>query len=101
MSKQPPNKPKKEPYKGILPSSQYYTTEEENEKEKNLTNEDLEDVKEVNLTALVEAVKKHPGSKAVPFSLSNLNIKVPKMKLPTGLKGGKKTRRKRKGSRKH
>jgi hypothetical protein len=87
-----PTTPKKAPYKGILPSSRYYTTNNENNE--NLTPENL-NAKPVNLAGLLEAVKKHPGNKPLPFSHKNLNYQVPKMKLPAHIKGGRKTRRRR------
>lgn len=100
MSKKPTT-PKKAPFKGIPASSRYYTTNNENNE--NLSAENL-NAKPVNITELVEAVKKHPGNKPLPFSHANLNYQVPKMKLPAHLQGGRKTRRrrsKRKGTRRH
>jgi len=96
-----PTTPKKAPYKGILPSSRYYTRNNENNE--NLSAENL-NAKPVNITELVEVVKKYPGNKPLPFSHPNLNYQVPKMKLPAHLQGGRKTRRrrsKRRHTRKH
>ena len=92
-----PTTPKKAPYKGILPSSRYYTTNNENNE--NLSPENL-NAKPVNLAGLLEAVKKYPGNNPLPFSHKNLNYQVPKMKLPAHLKGGRKTRRGRSTKRK-
>lgn len=86
-----PGAPKKAPTKGIPASSRYYTENNEN----NLSPENLNNVKEVNLSKLVENVKKYPGNSPIPERHPNLNYrpKVPTMKLPAHLKGGKKTRR--------
>jgi hypothetical protein len=99
-SKKAPGAPKKAPPKRILPSSRYYTTSKEN----NLTRENIENVEEVNLTALVEEAKKYPGNKPIPFHHPQLNLPVPKLKLPAHLQGGKTRRRrlgKKKSTRKH
>jgi len=92
-----PSAPKKAPFKGIPPSSPFYTRNNEN----NLSPENL-NVKEINLNALVTNVKKYPGNSPIPEKHPNLNYRpvVPKMKLPAHLKGGRKTRRGRSTKRK-
>jgi hypothetical protein len=93
-TEKPPSAPKKDPPKKILPSSQYYTEENENDLTPENTN-----ATEVNLNNLVTLVKKHGvGNKPLP-SHPLLNMSVPKMKLPPHLKGGKKTRRRHKHTR--
>ena len=97
-----PSAPKKNPPKKILPSSRYYTEENEND----LTPENIENVKEVNLSPLVSVLKKNPGNKPLPISVPELGdpIPAPKMKLPPHLQGGKKTRRRsrrRQSTRRH
>ena len=82
-----PPAPKKAPYAGIPPSSPFYT-----ENNNNLTNENVENIKEVNIEKLVEEVKRYPGNKPFPFSPSPLN-------LPPRLQGGK-TKRRRHSSKK-
>jgi hypothetical protein len=103
-----PGAPKKEAPKAIPPSSRFYTTTKENNE--NLSNENLENIQEVNVSALVEEVKKYPGNSPILSSHKLLNAPVnpvPKMTLPPHLrgKGGKrKTRRrhtKRRYTRKH
>lgn len=85
-----PRTPNKEPTKGIPRNSPYYSENNEN----NLNAENLI-VEKVNLNKLVENVKKFPGNSPIPERHPNLNYrpKVPTMKLPAHLKGGKKTRR--------
>jgi len=102
MSKNPPAAPQKAPPKFILPSSRFYPNNNNNE---NLSNENLETVEEMsekNLQRLVKETLNSPGNTRNPkYSPSILNLKVPKMKLPNHLRGGKrKTHRKRKALRK-
>jgi len=102
MSKNPPAAPQKAPPKFILPSSRFYP---KNNNE-NLNNENLETVEEMsenNLQRLVKETLNSPGNTTNPkYSPSILNLKVPKMKLPNHLRGGKrKTHRKRSTKRKH
>jgi hypothetical protein len=101
MSKNPPGAPQKAPPKFILPSSRFYP----NNNNENLSNENLETVEEMsekNLQRLVKETLNSPGNTRNPkYSPSILNLKVPKMKLPNHLRGGKrKTHRKRKALRK-
>jgi hypothetical protein len=101
MSKNPPAAPQKAPPKFILPSSRFYP----NNNNENLSNENLETVEEMsekNLQRLVKETLNSPGNTRNPkYSPSILNLKVPKMKLPNHLRGGKrKTHRKRKALRK-
>lgn len=98
-----PPAPIKAPPQEILASSRFYAENNEN----NLTPEDLENIQEVNVSALVEQVKKYPGNSPIPSNHKILNSPVnpvPKMKLPPFIKqGGKrKTHRKRRHTkRKH
>jgi len=96
-----PPAPIKAPPQEILASSRFYAENNEN----NLTPEDLENIQEVNVSALVEQVKKYPGNSPIPSNHKILNSPVnpvPKMKLPNHLRGGKrKTHRKRSTKRKH
>jgi hypothetical protein len=102
MSKNPPAAPQKAPPKFILPSSRFYPNNNNNE---NFNNENLKTVKTMsdkNLERLVKETLNSPGNTTNPkYSPSILNLKVPKMKLPNHLRGGKrKTHRKRKALRK-
>jgi hypothetical protein len=97
MSKNPPAAPQKAPPKFILPSSRFYPNNNNNE-----YNEPVEEMSEKNLQRLVKETLNSPGNTRNPkYSPSILNLKVPKMKLPNHLRGGKrKTHRKRKALRK-
>lgn len=102
MSKNPPGAPQKAPPKFILPSNPFYP----NKQNENLNNENLETVEEMsenNLQRLVKETLNSPGNTNPKYSPSILNLKVPKMKLPNHLRGGKrKTHRKRRHTkRKH
>lgn len=100
MSKNTPAAPTKAPPKIILPSSRFYP----NNNNENLNNEDLETVEEMsesNLQRLVKETLNSPGNTQNPrYSLSILNTKVPKMKLPVPMpsqaRGGKRKTRKHK-----
>ena len=100
MSNKPPRAPKKAPQKKIPRSSRFYTTKKENNK--NLSNENVENVKELSETNLEEMVKQtvaSPGNTNPNYSKSILNYKpnVPIMKLPAHLQsGGKRKTRKQK-----
>lgn len=102
-SRNPPPAPKKPPYKGIRPSSEYYT-ENNNDNITNENVENLEELEENNFQKMVKETRSSPGNRNPNYSRSILNFKpkVPKMKLPAGLKGGKrKTRKGKKLSRKY
>lgn len=90
-NRQPPGAPKKAPPKFILPSSRFYTENNEN----NLTATNRK-VKTVKLKGLVEAARKNPGNVNINYFHKNLNT-------PVNPKGGKrKTQRKRRHTkRKH
>ena len=87
----------KTPSYGIPVTSPYYSSNDENE---NINTNNA--VEEVNTTALVNLVRKK-GVGNTHGSLGfhpQLNLQTTKLKLPSHLKGGKKTRRKSKKSRK-
>ena len=92
MSKNPPAAPQKAP-----PNSPFYPNNNNNE-----YNEPVETMSDNNLERLVKETLNSPGNTTNPkYSPSILNLKVPKMKLPNHLRGGKrKTHRKRKALRK-
>jgi hypothetical protein len=99
MNKNPPAAPQKAPPKFILPSSRFYPNNNNNE---NLNNEPVETMSDKNLERLVKETLNSPGNTTNPkYSPSILNLKVPKMKLPNHLRGGKrKTHRKHSTKRK-
>jgi hypothetical protein len=84
-----PKTPEKKTSYGIPVSSPYYSSEEENE---DLNNNAVE---EVNTTALVNLVRKRGvGNTHGPLGFHpQLNLQTTKLKLPSHLKGGKKTRK--------
>ena len=93
-----PNTPHKKPSYSIPASSPYYSSEEENE---NIEN-NINGVEEVNTAALVNLVQKRGvGNTHGPLGFHpQINLRAPTMKLPTFVKGGKRSRRKSNKSRK-